>query len=708
MSSDPREAPTVLMLTLALTTHCHAASPAAPTFQELMDPGVFPDAQRGMEVEYASHLEGGAYEVKTTGAVFAIDLRQGSIGCHQTIGHKRALAVLKTGRPWRGAVLTHHGGGFARLTVERPRLTVRINGDSLCMVQAHEPLKVQVERKIDVAWNASYGANHLLADEWGGFGLYYSDRVADDGYDPYGETVATYEMPADGVLWLGVCPPKPYDWERSFTDNVVWHWSNQLGYPPDEALRSWQPLGNTVLLQSEVMLWKDWNLDFVPRLGPEEFARVRRTLHDLGMRFIVYTSPYYFLKGTPVESHAFSSFEGFTNWPPGDGSGCNMGLFMAAITRVMQEHRPDGLYFDGQYTGDPAALYALARSTRELLGEEGLLEWHSTGALGPGLCYLPQADAYVDFILRGEGRGNQYEDLDYLRFFVSGYNLNNCPGVLCNNGPEVPTPELTERLLSVNGRYHTIAGWAGRPDIMQVLNEQYRPRLNPGLRETVDRGCDERQALVREKIAGSRAEREALQRPPKWGEPILSLDFDALPEAEQLISPQNPDPFSSLDGALHVRARAHTYAFLRAPVGRPVGGLTVRLRLGTDGGMSWGPAACLKWANGAVLRIGLRSDGKLQTDLLGQQLVGGAHQTQEPGQWIWLRARWLERAGVFESSLDGKTWKREWTFELGGQLTGDVATLSVGKVPYNGEPQDYTDAGAEGECEVDEVKLYPE
>jgi len=698
----------VFMLTLALTTGCHAAPPAAPTFQELMDPALLPEPQRGMKVEYASHIEGAAYEVKTTGAVFAIDLRKGSIGGYQAIGHKRALAVLKTGRPWRGAVLTHHGAGFARLTVDDPKLTIRINGDSLCMLQAHEPLKVSVERKIDVAWNSSYGANHLLADEWGAFGLYYSDAAANDACDPYAPTVAAYDMPEDAVLWLGVCPPKPYDWERSFTDNVVWHWSNTLGYPPDSDLRSWQPHGNIVLLQSEVMLWKDWNLDFVPRLGAAEFARVRKTLHDLGMRFIVYTSPYYFLKGTSLENRALNSFEGFTGWPPGDGSGSNMELFMAAITRVMRDYQPDGLYFDGQYTGDPAALYALARRARELLGEDGILEWHSTGALGPANCYLPQADAYVDFILRGEGQGGRYEDMDYLRFFVSGYNINNCLGVLCNNGPEVPSPELTEPLLSVNGRYHTIAGWTLNPQIMQVLNEQYRPRLNPTLRETVDRGCGERQRLIAEKIASFRAEQEALTRPPDWGEPAFGVEFDQMPSAQQVVSPQNADPFSLLDGVLHVRGKAHTYAFLRTPVNQPVQGLTVRLRLGTDGGMSWGPAALLRWENGSVLRIGVRSDGKLQTDILGQQLVGGQHDTHQPGKWVWLRARWLDRVGVFESSTDGKTFEKAWTFEHNGRLTGSVASLSIGKVPYNGEPQDYAEPGAEGECEVDWVRLYRE
>jgi hypothetical protein len=184
------------------------------------------------------------------------------------------------------------------------------------------------------------------------------------------------------------------------------------------------------------------------------------------------------------------------------------------------------------------------------------------------------------------------------------------------------------------------------------------------------------------------------------------VEFDELPAGEQIVSPQDPDPFSLLDGVLRVRGKAHTYAFVRVPVNLPVQGLTVRLRLGTDGGMSWGPAAVLRWGNGSVLRIGVRSDGKLQADILGQQIVGGQHDTHLPDRWVWLRARWLDRMGVVESSTDGKRFTKEWTFEHNGRLSGNVASLSVGKVPYNGEPQDYSEPGAEGECEVDWVRLY--
>ena len=696
-----------MLLPIIFAAAASAAPPAAPTYQELMDPSMFPEPQRGMEVESVEVRDDGI-RVLTTGADIRLRASQGEVSFGQRIGHERAVASLTTGVPWQGAEVTHEGPGLARITFEEPRATVRINGDSLFMLHVHEPLTVSVERRIEPAYNATYRTHHLIADEWGAFGVYCSETGIDSHFDPYEETVASYDLPEDAVLWVGVCPPKAYDWERSFDDNVVWHWSNTLGYPPDDVLESWEPLGNIVLLQSEVMLWRDWNLDFVPRLGPEEFARVRETLHDQGMRFIVYTSPYYFLKATSLEDRALNSFEDFQGWPPGTGTGENMGLFMDAITRVMEQHMPDGLYFDGQYTGNPAALYALARSTRELLGENGILEWHSTGALGSGGCYLPHADAYVDFVLRGEGRAAQYADMDYLRFFVSGYNVSNSMGVLCNNSAEGrPTPDLTRRLLSVNGRYHTIAGWENSPDVMKVIEEDYQPRLTAALQAEVDAGCERRQAEVGAKADAARAERAALKAEPEWGEPLLAVEFDEMPEAESLISEHNPDPFTVADGALTVRGAGNTHAFLKLPLEGAVQGFTVRMRLGSDAGQSWGPGVCLVLGSGAKVRIGLRSDGLLQSDILGSQRIGASHQTDKDGEWIWLRVRWLGTVGVFEHSPDGETWERAWTFEHGGALNSDAAALLIGKVPYNGEPQDYSVPGDVGECQFESVQVYP-
>ncbi|MFO7974214.1 MAG: hypothetical protein R6V12_06240, partial [Candidatus Hydrogenedentota bacterium] len=649
-----------LLAWLAFATSVCAEPPAAPTFQELMDPALFPESQRGMKIFRNLTRENGELEVATTGAVFLIRAETGDIVCRQRIGHEREVAVLRLGKPMEGLRVTHSGPGFVRIIVEAPELVIRINGDSLLMLHASAPLEAAIERKIAPGWHASFKNNHLIADEWGAFGLYCSETGLEDGFDPYLSTVATYPLPGDAVLWLGVCPPKPYPWERSFEDQVVWHWSRETGYPSDEDLRAWKEFGNIVLLQSEVMLWKNWNLGFEPRHGGTEFARVRKTIHDQGMRFIVYTSPYYFLKGTPVEAAAFNSFENFKGWPPGWPTGENMELFMAAITKVMSDYKPDGLYFDGQYIRNPAALYALARRTRELLGEDGILEWHSTTALGNGYCYLPQADAYVDFILRGEGRESVYQNMDYLRYFVSGYNINNCIGVICNNGPVGANTELVNNVLRVNGRFHVIASWLNKPDLVKVLDEEYFPRLNPALQSEVDATMAERQEKVAGRAAAMHAEREVLRAEPAWDEPVFSLEFDTPPEAEHVVSPANPDALSVEEGTLKITAHANTYAFLNVPVETTAHGFIVKVRQGSDRGQSWGPGAMLRWPNGVGIRLGTRSDSTLQSDVFSKQTHGGEY---NPAEWAWLRARWLGRSGVVERSNDGENWQRLWVFE---------------------------------------------
>ena len=691
-------------IVLAAASCCVAAPPAAPTFQELMQPERFPEPQRGMVVELAE-MEGGSIRVRTTGATIEIDTLSGEIRFAQRIGHKHPVAVLRLGQALEGASLTHRGPGFARVTFREPALAIRVNGDSLCMLHVEQPLSIAVERKIDVAWHSSYQNNHLMADEWGGFGLYCSERDLDDRFDPYLPTVATVPLPADAVLWLGVCPPKPYDWKRSLADNVVWHWTRGDAYPADDVLRSWKPHGNIVLLQSEVKLWKDWNLNFVPREGAEEFARVRRTLHDMGMRFIVYTSPYYFLRGTALEPRAFNSFEGFKSWPPGTPTGENMGLFLLAIRRVMSEYKPDGLYFDGQYTHNPAALYALARSAREIVGEDGILEWHSTHALGSKECYLPHADAYVDFVLRGEGRGGRYADFEYMRFFVSGYNVSNSIGVVCNNGPPGLTRELAKSVVEANARFHTLAGWTQNETTMQILDEEYTSKLTPALEETVDREVDRRQALVAQKTVAMQAERETLARPAQFGKPAYALSFDGLPEGEHHVSAANGESFSVRDGALRIRGHAHTFAYITIPLNdlKRVTALEVKICQGSDGGQSWGPAAMLRWPSGAEVRLGTRSGGTLQADVNGQQQYGSQH---DPSAWIWLRARWLSTSGVIERSTDGITFETLWAFEQGTAFDGPPTELLIGKVPYNGQPRDNSVIGSVGECEIGQVWLF--
>ena len=685
----------------------HTALAETPTFAKLMDPAVFPKPQRGMVVESVQQREGTVI-VRTTGARIELDCAEGKIRFDQRISHERTVAILRIGRPLGIPTVTHNVPGFTRITFEEPAMTLRINGDSLFMLQVHEPLTIGVDRKIAAAWHSSHLTNHLIADEWGAFGLYCSEETLDDGFDAYAETVARYPLPKDAVLCVGVCPPKPYDWERSLSDNVLWHWSNVEGYPSDKELRSWEGLSNIVLLQSEVMLWKDWNLAFVPRLGDEEFARARKTIHDIDMRLIVYTSPFLFLRGTPYEHLAFNSWEDLNILaiPSCPGRGENIETFLSEVRRVMRDYKPDGLYFDGQYFLNPAALYALARRSREIVGEDGILEWHSSAALGYAQCYFPQADAYIDFILRGEALGGV--DFDYLRYFVSGYNINNCNGVLCNNITMPLTPELVNNVLRANARLHTsvhtLKNEVRDPALATILRQEYKAKLTPELRLRVDAGVDARQAKAEEKAARKQQADEALRKPPRWEKPCLSLQFDEMPDAEQVVSPSNTDPFAVADGNLQIRAHGHTYAFLRTPLQTMAQGFVVKIRHGTDEGMSWGPAAILIWESGTVLRIGTRSDGHFQCNVMVRELL-------KPGckldQWVWLRARWNDRTAVIEQSADGVKFEKLWSFAHCGTFSGPTAALLVGKTCGSKTPIDLPGKpGKMGKCSIDFAEVY--
>lgn len=707
-----------VLLVLLVAAPCVWAG--APTFQDLMKPDCLPDAQCGMRVESAG-LDGQTLRIVTTGAEFTLD-EAGQGLFRQRIGRQRDVLRMQIdcGAKRGPCKLTHSNAGMAFASFDSPRFDLRANGDSLFMFHANEPMRVRLQRAIEPGFVASHKVNHLVVDEYGGFGLYCSEQNIADQFDAYGASqpaattstaddgghvVASYELPADAVLWIAICPPKPYDWQRSASEQVIWHWSNTQGYPPDEALKNWQALGNIVLLQSEVMLWKDWNLAFEPRLGPGEFARVRETLHGLGMRFIVYTSPYYFLRGTSKESIAMNSFENFTGWPSGTAGGENIELFLCEIAKVMNEYKPDGLYFDGQYIENPAALYMLARRARDIVGEKGILEWHSTQALGTELCSLPPADAYVDFILRGEGREMMYGDEKYLRYFVSGYNVHNSVGVICNNGQR-PTPEFVQRLVDVNGRMHTMAGWGPDSKLMELAAD-YRKQIADvdGVKPRVQAGMERRQAAIPSEVDRAVAEARLLANPPVWNEAVFRDEFTAasLDGWDRVVSPTNADVFAIKGGVMQLTAKSHTYAYLERNAPAKLSGFVVKLRRGADEGMSWGPAMCIRWSEQDFLRVGLRSDGLVQADISGDQRLAGSTKAED---WVWLRARWGERSGIIEQSNDGREYTRLMQFEHAGKFNGKPQRVAVGKIPFNGRPHDYPEHGPQRSCDFDLVELY--
>ncbi|NQU11671.1 hypothetical protein HQ590_12830, partial [bacterium] len=326
-------------------------------------------------------------------------------------------------------------------------------------------------------------------DAFGGIGGYPAAGLETAGVT--GPAAVNGSLAAGQVLWVAVAPPKPFPWASSLRDRVVWHWSKENGYPTDAEIEAWSRCGNILLQQSEVMLWKDWNFRFVPRNGAAEFERVVNTCRRFGMRNMVYTSPFYFLPGTGREGQAMNSFEDFHGFSPGDGRGLNWPGFVREIRRVRRDYRPAGLYFDGIYN-NVVRTYLVARHAREIVGDDGLLEYHAT--LNQGHCqhtppggglFLPQIDAYFNFVLRGEGQHVDYANDDFLRYSVSNYNLGNAIGVLCNNYNHRFDAPFLERLLDCNVRLHLLTTWMD-DERKELLEQHYWPNLNESLRARIE------------------------------------------------------------------------------------------------------------------------------------------------------------------------------------------------------------------------------
>jgi hypothetical protein len=309
---------------------------------------------------------------------------------------------------------------------------------------------------------------------------------------------------------VSVCPPRPFHWEQSFRDRWFSYWVNEDGpaYPSDEGLQHHLVdvgVGNVYLLASEVYLWKDWQLAFVPRQGLSELQRVVNTAHRLGARVVIYTSPFYFTRGTPHEKFATNSLP-VHRCGPGWGTGENLSLFLPEIRKVVQDYGVDGLYFDNLYTESLVQSYRLVRETRKILGEERLLCVHSTwNPPGNNMeVYCPTLEAYADFQYRGEDVAVLATHTSYLRYVMSGYNISNCIGMPCHN--KVPESDLNEKfidaVLDVNGRFffHGGLGW-------DRIKQYYWPQLNDSLKERVARVRAARNAAIQGEGEGREGKR---------------------------------------------------------------------------------------------------------------------------------------------------------------------------------------------------------
>jgi len=466
---------------------------AADATTDFMSDKVFMEPLWHMQIDYV-RTGRGQIEVAATGARFRIDGSRDTIRCFQRIPRVREVLriTLPSGALKDTHVTTRTAGGVIMESGGGVRL--KIGCDSLLMLRSDRPMDAACQVMFNPAKMYSTGPNHLVMDPAGAVGVYPIDPVREPRANESAQKWL-YPLDAPGMLWVSVGPPRPYEWEKSFNDRIIWHWSDVNAYPSDEQIEEWSAHGNILLMQSEVMAWRSWHVEFEPR-SRAELRRVLYKCHALGMRAIVYTSPFYFVKGTPLENQAVAMAPNYQAGVLGHlhcNDGVNVDLFLAEIAKVVNQFGVDGLYFDGIYPASVKNTYKAMRKTRELLGDDRILEIHTTLGAPGGRCFVPACDTYADFTLKGEGQG--FVSREWLRYFVSGYNISNAIGIVCNNaGYWVPTRQNIIDTLAANARlsFMPMGGQRGA-DHLKAMSEWYWPRLTDQLRASIEKANGGRQ-----------------------------------------------------------------------------------------------------------------------------------------------------------------------------------------------------------------------
>ena len=499
------------------------------TARDLLAPEMFPDASFGMAVENVE--DGAAAQVITTGGIFRIRKALDTIECDQRIPARRQVAALKLpAGSLRDIELIHHSSGA--VVFEGAGTTLRINGDSTLMIAPGTQGDIRAELSFPPDCHFGAGGNHNFFDPYGGISFFDNGDSPEPHLDLENTPVAvTWGWRAGDVFWSVISPPKPFDWDASYRHYAGQGSSHQqYVYPSDGEIEAASKQASILFLHSEMLLWKAWQTDLTPR-HPEKLAHVISTAHERGMKVIVYTTPVWFLKDTPRErEQQIDPTPGPMGTVPHWGKPDNADLFFQQISSVFKEMSLDGFYFDGIY-GDPehlAASYHLTRAARELVGGDGVLIYHGTGdtpSIGGSRTYCPSLNAYYDYILRGEGEEKR-TDPEYVRYFLSSYNLSNSVCLSLYRTDEIPSTEQIDLTLRANVRYPMPLGLlVGDSPERAHFQEHYFSRLTPSLKAEIAGDLARRTGALDHRLARATDLRRRLAEERELGKHLKPEDF---------------------------------------------------------------------------------------------------------------------------------------------------------------------------------------
>ncbi len=399
----------------------------------------------------------------TTGAEFLL-AKTGQIRCFQRIPVRREVARLTIPEAYLPLELKEKDDFACKIAGKGIALTIQ--GDSLLILQAPKGMKLTFEGLFRPAYHAHKDGRYLFIDPHGGFGVYpaHGQKTTAPSLAKPPWSVA-YDLKRREEIWVSVFPPRPHNWERSFESLAHEGGRNPLekyAYPSDELIRDTARFCKVFAVHSYIFPGGDKPPWLIPAFVPSDMARFRRMrdeIHRCGMKLVPYFSPYYY-RGPD---------------------------FFAEIRRGLDEHKIDGLYFDG-VSHDFRKSYRIVRRSRQMLGDDRVLYIHaSTDPLGSIQIYCPFIDTYADYMLRGEaGRGALERD-DFLRWIVSGYNISNAVGLWCYYGStgaagyvhKVPASADIDAALKNHVRlWRTKVAWEtlGRGDV-DAFDKEYYTKL---------------------------------------------------------------------------------------------------------------------------------------------------------------------------------------------------------------------------------------
>lgn len=435
----------------------------------------------GMKLEDVSESRD-EVKVTTTGAIFVLSKSsQGEVYCYQRIGAERLATTLTLHASLRD--MTIDWVDDESCILQRPipdmGIGIRINADSTLFIRSEG---VVTKVRFDGEWVPKYAAldrgNFLFMDEQGGVGAYPLKHGSQ------GTSRTKVRRSANGWsvhlslkgqrLVTSVFPPRPFDWKKSLDDRIVHHFFSHpptkpwTAYPRDDEIEEYSKRGNILVLhwwqkglrtriakgvQTREELRQDspWTTFNPLPLDDSDMKRTVNRAHELRMKVIAYLSSLYF----PGEPDEFANEAG----------------------SVIETHQLDGIYIDG-VPNDVLQAYRVMRAVRKLLGNKILYVHVPSPIMGRydrDYVYCPFIETYADFILKAEHIFRF--DYRHLRYTISGHNISNPIGFVCNYDYE---PKFTRKLIALVPKANIrLPYWVGFDEYVQerqkAIGRKYYP-----------------------------------------------------------------------------------------------------------------------------------------------------------------------------------------------------------------------------------------